>query len=75
MNYEIRIREDGKKAIFDENGNMIGSKWFGWYDEIKEDGLIKGESDYFVAEKDEKEAIFDDNGNQISEWFDRIFCE
>ncbi|MGC8751896.1 hypothetical protein, partial [Hydrotalea sp.] len=69
MRYEIRRRGDGGKAIFDENGNRISE----WFDEIWEDGLVKGESKYYIAEKDGKEAVFDISGRMISpEWFDYV---
>jgi hypothetical protein len=70
MKYEVRIREDVKVAIFDENGNMISPDWFDW---ISFDGLVKGQSSYYIAVKDDKCAIFDKDGKQITEWFDRIW--
>ncbi|MGC8767667.1 MAG: hypothetical protein ACP5QP_08290, partial [Brevinematia bacterium] len=70
MKYEVRIREDIKVAIFDENDNMISPEWFGW---ISFYGLVKGESNYYIAWKDDKCAIFDIDGNRITEWFDLIY--
>ncbi len=71
MKYEVRRREDGKKAIFDEKGNMISPEWF---DEIEPYGLVRGQSNLYVALKDGKSAIFDENGNMITpEWFDGVF--
>ncbi|MGC9133638.1 MAG: hypothetical protein ACP5GJ_04530, partial [Nanopusillaceae archaeon] len=61
---------DIKVAIFDENGNMISPEWFGW---ISFYGLVKGESNYYIAWKDDKCAIFDIDGNRITEWFDLIY--
>jgi hypothetical protein len=72
MNYEIRRREDDKYAVFDVNGKMISPDWFDW---IREDGLVKGGSPYYIAVKDGKKAIFDKYGNQITEWFDGIWLD
>ncbi|MGC8944041.1 MAG: hypothetical protein ACP5KX_08070, partial [Caldisericia bacterium] len=73
MDYKIRKRRDGKQAIFDKNGKMISPEWF---DEIYSEGLVAGQSKYYLAEKDGKKAIFDKNGKQISpEWFDEIYLE
>jgi hypothetical protein len=71
MNYEIRKREDGKEAIFNKNGDRI-SQWFNW---IVSDGLVKGESNYYIVAKSFfKHAIFDVDGNQISpQWFRYIY--
>ncbi len=69
MRYEIIRGEDDKYAIFDENRRMIT---LDWYDSVSSDGLIRGQSIYYIARKDGKEAIFDVYGHQISEWFDRI---
>ena len=89
--YEIR-KQDGKEALFDENGNQISD----WFDKIRADGLLNRKSEYFIAEKhkkerkivrmheeiklsllvkDEKKAIFHKSGKQISEWFDDILEE
>lgn len=88
MKYEVRRREDGKMAIFDENGNMISPEWFDYVDPC---GLIKEQSNLYLARKDEeweifdvydnliskernsKWAIFDVNGNRISKWSDYIY--
>jgi hypothetical protein len=70
MKYEVRIREDIKVTIFDENDNMISPEWFGW---ISFYGLVKGESNYYIAWKDDKCAIFDKDGNRITDWFDSIY--
>jgi hypothetical protein len=43
-----------------------------WFDDVWGDGLVKGESRYYVAKKDGKQAIFDKDGNQISPWYDWI---
>jgi hypothetical protein len=55
-------------AIYDKDGNQIS----GFYDKIGEEGLVDGQSDYYVAGKDGKVAIFDKNGNQITDWYDEI---
>jgi antitoxin component YwqK of YwqJK toxin-antitoxin module len=67
--YEIRTREDGKKAIFDENGKMITKEWYDW---VSSAGLVRDESNYYIASENGKYAIFDVDGNQISQWFDFI---
>jgi hypothetical protein len=74
MRYEIREREDGKKAIFDENGKQISQ----WFDSIGLYGLVSGQSKYYIAKanKGEKFAVYDVYGNQISpEMFDMVFPE
>ncbi len=80
MSYKI-VEINGKKAIVDENGKQI-SPLFSF---IWEDGLVKGQSPYYVAAKvniesvnidgdlDIKTAIFDKDGNQISPEFKFIF--
>ncbi|MGC8771810.1 MAG: hypothetical protein ACP5Q5_11240 [Brevinematia bacterium] len=70
MKYKIR-RENGKIAIFDENGNRISD----WYDEIILTGLVRGESDYYVVIEDGEWAIFDVYGKQISSKFEYIYME
>jgi hypothetical protein len=88
MKYKIIRREDGRYAIFDENGNMISPEWFDYVDSC---GLVKGQSSLYLARKDEewemfdvygnliskernsKWAIFDKDGNQITDWFDYIY--
>ena len=75
MRYEIREREDGKKAIFDEKGKQISPEWF--YS-IGLSGLVEGQSNYYIAKenKGEKFAVYDVYGNQISpEMFDLVFPE
>ena len=65
--YRIR-EENGKQAIFDDKGNQI-SEWFDW---VWEYGLVKGQSDYYIAVKNKKYAIFDKSSKRISEWFDDL---
>jgi hypothetical protein len=68
--FKIRFREDGKQAIFDENGKMVSPEWF---DTVYLEGLIDGESPYYyIARKNSNYAIFDVYGYQISDWFDDI---
>lgn len=57
-----------KEAIFDKSGNQISD----WYNQIKRNGLVDGESDYYIADKNDKEAIFHKDGKQITDWFDWI---
>jgi hypothetical protein len=47
-----------------------------WFDRIYLDGLVKGQSNLYLAEKNGKYFIFDESGNQISpQWFDRIYSD
>jgi len=61
-----------EKAIFyvDDNGNEIQiSKW---WKSVSEDGLVKGENEYYTAQRDDgKLAIFhkDNPEEPISKWF------
>jgi hypothetical protein len=66
--YFMVINNYFKDAIFDKNGRQITD----WYGLIYQNGLIKGESVYYVARKDGKEAIFDRDGNQVSGWYNYI---
>jgi phage anti-repressor protein len=68
--FKITSKENGifKHAIFDKDGNQVSD----WYDDIEEEGLVKGKSDYYIATKNDKAAIFDKNGNQVSDWYDNI---
>jgi hypothetical protein len=75
MKYEIReIREEGKRkrrkmAIFDENGKQISEL----FDDVWESGLVKGQSNYYIAMRNRKWAIFDFDGNMITpKWFDYV---
>jgi hypothetical protein len=75
-NYYLATKYD-KDAIFDKDGNRISE----WYDRIWEDGLVKGESDYYLVKElvnddYEQYAIFDKDGNRITkEWYDWISVE
>ncbi|MGC9133648.1 MAG: hypothetical protein ACP5GJ_04580, partial [Nanopusillaceae archaeon] len=70
MKYEIRKRKDGKEAIFDEKGNRVSE----WFDYIEREGLVEGDSNYYLVMKDGKWAIFDVNGKMITpEWFNDIY--
>jgi predicted enzyme related to lactoylglutathione lyase len=60
---------DWNYAIFDKNGNQISD----WFDDIDLDGLVNGESDYYIAYKDFDKAIFHKSGQQISDWYDLIY--
>ena len=42
------------------------------YEVLESRFSIKGQSKYYIAEKDGEIAIFDRNGNRISDWFDYI---
>jgi antitoxin component YwqK of YwqJK toxin-antitoxin module len=64
MEYRV-VGGYGRRAIFDKDGNRISD----FFDEIYSDGLLKGESDYYIASRDRKDAIFDKEGRQISQWF------
>ncbi|MGC8735024.1 MAG: hypothetical protein ACP5RD_08390, partial [bacterium] len=54
-----------KYAIFNKDGNQISE----WFDEIKEDGLVKGESEYYIAKKKGKYAIYYKDGQKVSDDF------
>ncbi|MBO8143574.1 MAG: hypothetical protein H0Z16_03180 [Thermodesulfobacterium sp.] len=86
--YYIVIRDDNKFAIFHVSGKQI-SEWWRWRKwaylniegidkgqgyRIYFEGLLKGQSKYYIAEReDEKMAIFDVSGNQISKWWNLIY--
>jgi hypothetical protein len=63
-----RVERHFKYAIFYKDGKQISD----WFDNINEEGLVNGKSDYYWAEKDWEHAIFDKNGNQVSDWYDNI---
>jgi hypothetical protein len=72
MKYEIRevIKGDTYMAIFDKDGKQVTE----WYRYISPEGLIEGQSRYYIAKKSDKYAIFDINGNMITpEWFDGMY--
>lgn len=74
--------EGGKYAIFHENEKRISD----WWDYVYEDGLVKGESCYYVVNcggrllklfggfivRGGKEAIFDVEKGRISEWWNKV---
>ncbi|MDA3855363.1 MAG: hypothetical protein PF569_03830 [Candidatus Woesearchaeota archaeon] len=69
MKYEIREDKD-KKAIFDESGKQISD----WWDYIWVNGLVSGESDFYIAISSEGyEAIFHKSGVQASDWWEYIW--
>jgi hypothetical protein len=43
-----------------------------WFDNVYRDGLIDGESPYYIARQNGRLAIFDVYGYQISDWHDDI---
>ncbi|MDA3856417.1 MAG: hypothetical protein PF569_09230 [Candidatus Woesearchaeota archaeon] len=70
MKYEVRKKGNNKKAIFDETGKQV-SEW--WY-HIFMDGLIKGQSAFYIVRNDDaKESIFHKSGKQTSEWWHYIW--
>jgi hypothetical protein len=74
MKYSLEVKDNNKVAIFDEKGNQITQ----WYDMILPEGLLNGQSEYYVAVSEIngeiKSAIFDVNGKMITpEWFDFIY--
>jgi hypothetical protein len=66
--YFVVKNDDSKEAIFDKNGNQVSY----WYDHILPDGLVKGQSDYYIVRND-KDAIFHKDGRQISDWFGIVY--
>lgn len=75
MNKLVIVSEDGKKAVFvqDEFSKLgIGTRASLWFDDISEEGWIKGKSHYFVAKEKGKEAIYYCGFDRVSEWFDRV---
>ncbi|MGC9006722.1 MAG: hypothetical protein ACP5JX_04015, partial [Sulfurihydrogenibium sp.] len=69
MSYRI-VQIEGKYAIVDEKGRQISQL----FDYILEAGLVKGQSPYYIAEKDGKWAIFDKDGNMITPgWFKFVY--
>jgi hypothetical protein len=67
-NYFKVKNSQNKQAIFDKSCKQISD----WFNLISSEGLVSGQSNYYVAKKDHRQAIFDKEGNQISKWFDRI---
>ena len=67
--YFVVEKDQLVQAIFNKNGKRISD----WFDFIFDYGLIYGQSDYYMAEKNGKYAIFHKNGRQITDWFDKIF--
>jgi len=59
MAFEIR-EQNGKKAVF-KDGKQI-TEWFDW---VWSSGLVQGQSNYFIAEKDRKQAIYEYKNGQI----------
>jgi len=58
---EFKIREqNGKKAVF-RDGKQISE----WFDEIWDDGLVSGQSNYFIAKEDGKQAIYEYKDGKI----------
>ncbi len=71
--YSIDSNQNGKVAIFDTGTGQQISQWWNW---IEDDGLIKGESEYYIAKNETgNEAIFhkDNPGKRISQWWDGIY--
>jgi len=68
MKYKV-ITKDRKQAVFDEKGKQVSPEWF---DYILNEGVLKGESRYYIARKDWKYAVFDVDGKQITPWHDEI---
>ncbi|MGC8789864.1 MAG: hypothetical protein ACP5QM_08170, partial [Caldisericum sp.] len=66
----IKVMYGDEWAIFDKDGNQISPDWF---DKVWEDGLLREESNYYLATKYGKDAIFDKDGKQITDWFDYVF--
>jgi hypothetical protein len=66
-----KVNEHYKQAIFYKDGRQVSD----WYDDIVEESLVNGQSDYYLAKEDWKYAIFDKNGNQISDWYDWILVD
>jgi hypothetical protein len=65
MKYKIRLNGGVKESIFDEYGEQISE----WWKFVFLDGLVKGQSDFYLVENDNgKKAIFHISGIQISEW-------
>jgi hypothetical protein len=68
-NYFTIVNEQYQKAIFNSEGDQISD----WFDLIKEEGLLTGQSDYYIATKYGKRAIFHKDGKQISNWYDWFY--
>jgi len=72
MSFEIR-EKNGKYAIF--NGDVQITEWF---DDIVEDGLVEGESNYFIVRKNGKESIYqykDGIVQKITDDFDGVWSD
>jgi hypothetical protein len=71
--YEIRKREDGRKAIFDvETGEQISDWWYS----ISYAGIVKNQSEYYqVMDAYDYCAIFHKDGRQISNWYEYVSTE
>jgi len=70
MKFKV-VEQDDKKAIFKDRVQISD-----WFDCVYEDGLVKGQSNYFVAKKDGKVAIYeykDGRVNKITDGFDWIW--
>jgi hypothetical protein len=66
-----KVNEHYKQAIFYKDGRQVSD----WYDNIVEESLVNGKSDYYLAEEDWKYAIFDKNGQQISNWYEIVYLD
>lgn len=65
LNYYV-VEKNDKFAIFHKSGKQISD----WYEEILPDGLVLGESNYYVARKDvgagvDRLSIYDSQGKEL----------
>ena len=76
--YVLHTNEKDLVAIFDNNTQQQISQW---WNEIKDDGLLEGRSDYYLVKDnnrkdDRKYAIFhkDNPNTPVSQWWNYIDC-